>query len=58
MLIISRKWILGNLPLAYPLQKPQRLGLLHLIAIAVAVVISEIWCGVKTVRLQSDLFAL
>jgi hypothetical protein len=49
MLIISKKWILGNLPLAYPLQKPQRLGLLHLIAIAVAVVISEMWCGVKTV---------
>jgi hypothetical protein len=49
MLIISRKWILGNLPLAYPPQKPQRLGLLHLIAIAVAVIISEIWCGVKTV---------
>ncbi|CAM6005940.1 unnamed protein product [Sphagnum balticum] len=36
----------------------QRLGLLHLIAIAVAVVISEIWSRVKTVRLQSDLFAL
>jgi hypothetical protein len=49
MLIISKKWILGSLPLAYPLQKPQRLGLLHLIAIAVAVVISEMWCGVKTV---------
>jgi hypothetical protein len=37
---------------------PEVRGLLHLIAIAVTVVISEIWCGVKTIQLQSDLFSL